>query len=413
MIQKKKKVLVIGAGASGMVAAIVAARRGAHVTLLEQKNELGKKILATGNGRCNFTNTHLTKECYYSKNDTFIEQLLANYSTQRIVSFFNEIGILHRERNGYIYPFTDQATAIRQALSNEIKALGIEVHLETTVLSLHLRNPYKVITNNRTFTCDSLIIATGGKSGLTKKDTKDGYALLSNTKHHVTTLSPALVALIGEGTFYKKIAGIRTDVAVTAVLNGKKIRTEEGELQLTDYGVSGIPIFQISRILTQALAENPKQQASVLLDFFPTMSETVLTQFLLERAEKFSQKTMDAFLLGLLKDKLSAFLLSVARIEGNTLVGNVTEKHMKMFVHICKGFEVRIQEAKGFAQSQVTAGGVSLEEISTQMESIFHPNLYFTGEVLDVDGICGGYNLHFAWATGMIAGTASTKNFDK
>ena len=413
MIKKKKKVLVIGAGASGMVAAIVAARRGAHVTLLEQKNELGKKILATGNGRCNFTNTHLTKECYYSKNDTFIEQLLANYSTQHIVSFFNEIGILHRERNGYIYPFTDQASAIRQALSNEIKALGIEVHLETTVLSLHLQNPYKVITNSRTFTCDSLIIATGGKSGLTKKDTKDGYTLLGDTKHHVTTLSPALVALVGEGTFYKKIAGIRTDIAVTAVLNGKKIRTEEGELQLTDYGVSGIPIFQISRILTQALAENPKQQASVLLDFFPTMTETVFTQFLLERAEKFSHQTMGAFLLGLLKDKLSVFLLSVARIEGKALVENVTEEHMKKFARICKGFEVRIQEGKGFAQSQVTAGGVSIEEITTQMESIFHPNLYFTGEVLDVDGICGGYNLHFAWATGMVAGTASTKNFDK
>lgn len=410
----RKKILIIGGGASGMVAAIVAARNGADVTILEQKSEMGKKILATGNGRCNYTNLSMDISDYYCEHKEFIRNLVAEYTPQVIMEFFESLGILSRERNGYVYPLTDQASSIREALVNELVDLGVTLCVDTAATQIRMKEnkvhhtTYSVSTNNGTYVCDTLIIATGGKSGLGKNTVYDGFSLIGHTNHTITTLSPSLVPLKGEGKFYKKIAGIRTDASVTAIVNGKKMRTEVGEIQLTDYGISGIPVFQISRIITQELNANTEKSLSVEVDFLPTYTLEELNTFFVKRAATFQSRTMRSFLNGILKDKLALFMLNTAKIEASKRVSNVSQEEFQKLARICKTFLVSIEGAKEFMQSQVTAGGIPVDEVYAHLESKFHKHLYFTGEVLDVDGICGGYNLHFAWATGMIAGSHCT-----
>lgn len=407
-----KSILVIGGGASGMVAAIIAARQGKAVTILEQKNELGKKILATGNGRCNFTNVSMGVEDFYCQDNNTLRNVLNTYTTDVILEFFQSIGILAKERSGYYYPITDQASNIRDALLAELKELGVIIYLECEVRRIQYSGKWNVYTSIHDFNADTIILATGGKSGLPKQTSSDGFALIKNTSHTLTTLSPALVPLKGKGKFFKKLAGIRTDVSVTALINHKPIRTEIGEIQLTDYGVSGIPIFQISRILTQELFKTQKEDNSDLaveIDFMPNYNIDDLINLFINRKKLLIGRTMDSFLLGVMKDKLASFLLYTARIDNSTLVSDIDNSALEKLARICKTFKVQIDGSKDFLQSQVTAGGVCLTEVSEELESIYHPHLYFTGEVLDVDGICGGYNLHFAWASGMLVGNAVSK----
>lgn len=405
----RNQVIIIGGGASGMVAAITAARQGAKVTVIEQKNELGKKILATGNGRCNFTNLSIDTSHYYCEDVAFIQGLINTYSPSVIMKFFEELGVLSKDRNGYVYPFTDQASTIRNALVSELESLHVKVLVDTVAEQISYHNDtrnalYSIRTNQGTYQCDMLIIATGGKSGLGKNTVVDGFTILQQTKHQSTLLSPALVPLKGQGKFYKKIAGIRTDVAVTAIIDSKQMRTEVGEIQLTDYGISGIPVFQISRILTQELCNKKHPELKVEIDFLPDFSQEELEEFFINRKEQFSQKTVQQFMNGILKDKLADFMLYTARIDGNRKLEDVTIDELYKLTRICKTFAVKIEDSKEFMQSQVTAGGIPLNQVSDTLESNYYKQMYFTGEVLDVDGICGGYNLHFAWATGMLVG---------
>lgn len=409
----KKKILIIGGGASGMVAAIVAARRGGDIVLIEQNNELGKKILATGNGRCNYTNLSMSIEDYYCSDTKLIETIIEKYPPQVILDFFESLGILWKERNGYVYPFTDQATSIRQALVNELAHLNVKIEVNSTVKEIKKSNSthktqYLVNTDTKSFTCDTVILATGGKSGLGKHISEDGFALIHQTKHRLTTLSPALVALKGEGKFYKKLSGLRTDASVSAMVDGNRLRTETGELQWTDYGISGIPVFQISRIITQELIKKSNASLAVEIDFLPTFSDDKVLEIFKNRQLTFATRTMHTFMNGLFKDKLGSFLLYTARIEEDRVVSDVTSEEMQKLVRICKTFSVKINGTKEFQNSQVTAGGVPLDEVTLSLESKFHSQMFFTGELLDVDGICGGYNLHFAWATGMLVGEKCT-----
>ncbi len=405
----RNQVIIIGGGASGMVAAITAARQGAKVTIIEQKNELGKKILATGNGRCNFTNLSIDTSHYYCEDVEFIQGLITTYSPSVIMKFFEELGVLSKDRNGYVYPFTDQASTIRNALVSELETLRVGILTDTIAEQILYHNKseksiYSIRTNQGTYHCDMLIIATGGKSGLGKNTVADGFATLHQTKHQATLLSPALVPLKGQGKFYKKIAGIRTDVAVTAIIGSKRIRTELGEIQLTDYGISGIPVFQISRILTQELCNKNHPELKVEIDFLPNFETKELEGFFVDRKKRFAQKSVNQFMNGILKDKLADFMLYTARIDGNRILEDISTDELYKLARICKTFSVKIEDSKEFMQSQVTAGGIPLSQVSGTLESNYYKQMYFTGEVLDVDGICGGYNLHFAWATGMLVG---------
>ena len=417
---KGLRLLVIGGGASGLTAAIVAARAGAQVTILEQRESVGKKLLATGNGRCNYTNTDLNVSKFYTAEEAFITDLLETYSATFMLDFFKKLGVLSRERNGYVYPYTDQATTIRDALVSELHALHVTIHTTTTVTRISPIAPhhnssehaYIVETNQGKFTAERIILATGGKAGLPRNASGDGYHLASQLGYPITPLTPALTGLQGAGTFYKKIAGLRVDATVTARINQQELGSDTGEVQLTDYGISGIPVFQISRLISQALAQHTKQ-VEVVINFLPRYTTIEMEHLIQQRLAVLGGRTMQEFVNGIFKDKLGRFLLETARIPSTILAKDVTPNQWKHFLHTCMEFRISIIGVNDFAKAQVTAGGIPLSSFTSHLESKTHPGLYVTGELLDVDGICGGYNLHFAWATGILAGTHATKRYNE
>ncbi len=297
------KIGIIGGGASGMVAAIIAARRGLDVTIFEQQDELGKKILATGNGRCNLTNLNMDSSCYYCKDLEFLDQLLQQYSVSDVLDFFMSIGVLVKDRDGYVYPITDQACTVRDALTYELDALNVSVYVETTVRKIQcFENEFEVTTNEGDFSFENIILATGGKSGLHKSIMSTGFNLLHDIGVTHSPLAPALVSFQGLGQFYKKIAGVRTYGAVTAVVNGKSLKSDTGEIQFTKTGISGIPVFQISRILSLGLFEG--KQCSILVDFLPEYSEDKFWELLSKRRMLLKNRTVKEFFNGIWKDKL-------------------------------------------------------------------------------------------------------------
>lgn len=406
-----KEVLIIGGGASGMVTAIIAARNGAKVAIIEQQSEYGKKILATGNGRCNYTNMDMKAEYFYSKNIDFVENFVNEYSTDAILDFFESIGISPRVRDGYVYPRSDQSLAIREALQAEMFRLGVEILWETKVMKIKCgkdsEDTFEIYTNKGNFIASKCILATGGNSGLSKKIEMKGYDLVKDTNHSLTSLSPALVGLKSNEVFFKRLSGIRTDANISICVDGANIKSESGELQLTDYGISGIPVFQISRIAGMALSEN--KQVSMKIDFVPHLSYEKFICQLESRKSIFIDAKMKNFINGLFKDKLALFLLEKANLTLSTQVCDITEEELERFASLCKNITVDITGINDYSKAQVTAGGVDLSEINDTFESKLHPNLYIIGEVLDVDGICGGYNLHFAWGSGIKAGLSCSQ----
>lgn len=405
---KNTDVIVIGGGAAGMTAGIIAAKGGAKVTILERKDALGKKVLATGNGRCNFTNSQLAMECYRSDSDSnlFISSVLGSFGTIETLRFFTELGVLLKERKGYYYPATDQAATILGVLETELKRLQVEIITNADVKSIEkLEDGFRVLHNDVMSTCHKVILASGGKAASKLGSNGSGYDLAKSLGHQVIPVVPALVALKGKGKFYKKLSGIRTNAKVYAIVDGAEAASDTGELQLTGYGISGIPVFQISRYISKALIE--KREAEVWIDFMPELSEGEFLQFLMERREKLSYKSVSDYMVGIFKDKLIDFFLYTARLDREKEASSLTEDELAKLVRICKCFKVQLEGTNSFEEAQVCAGGVSLQEVDMDtMESKIVPGIYFAGEILDVDGICGGYNLQWAWASGTAAGNA-------
>lgn len=430
------EIVVIGGGAAGMCAAIVAARMGGEVTLLEQNTELGKKILATGNGRCNYTNMDMDREYFYSSTSQiieprkisfddssikdivegtgeytcgpdFLEGFLEDFPTDRILKFFSDLGISPRERDGYVYPFNDQATAIREALAGELFRLGVKVVCGCSVDSISIdESQYTINTKQGIYTTNKCILATGGNSGLSPKTEHRGYDLIANTKHHLVPMIPALTGLKCEERFFKRLSGVRSDATVSIYIDGKNLGSDTGEVQLTDYGISGIPVFQISRFAGLGLQQ--EKEVTATLDFVPHMNMEEFIEFLTHRKELFEGSKFKLFLNGLFKEKLGLFLMEESGFTLSTQVSDITKEELKNFGKICKNLTVKVIGINDYSKSQVTAGGVPLTEIADTFESKLHKGLYLVGEVLDVDGICGGYNLHFAWGSGIHAGLHAT-----
>lgn len=410
-----RQVIVVGGGASGLVAAISAARTGASVTVLEKKERVGKKILSTGNGRCNLTNTYMDISCFRSDDTTLISHVLQQFGYKESMHFFEELGVLLKERNGYVYPYSDQASTILDALYMELKHLGVSIQTEECVVDIVAQNEkYIVLTEKRTYHGDSVILATGGKSAPVLGSDGTGYTLAQTLGHHLSPVVPALVQLRCAGTFFKQIAGIRTHATISLYVENKFVASDTGELQLTNYGISGIPVFQISRFAAKAC--NIGKSVHAEIDFFPHMEEDIFVEFMENRIRHQAQKTAEEFIVGLCNNKLGLMLLKESQIPSKVKIEDVYDEKIEKFIKLCKHFLVVVEDTNDFEQAQVSAGGVRTTEINPQtMESIYKKNLYITGELLDVDGICGGYNLQWAWATGYIAGANAAKGskYDK
>lgn len=407
---KPKHIIIVGGGASGMTAAITAARLGAKVTIIEQKDRIGKKILSTGNGRCNLTNESMNTDCFRGDNTTIVNSVLKQFGYHDTIHFFEELGVILKNRQGYIYPFSEQASAILDVLRMEIRRLSVTVLLEQTVTAIKKTNKgFQVTTNTGSCSADTVILATGGKAAPVLGSDGSGYQLAKTFGHRLSPVVPALVQLKGKGNYFKQIAGVRTHARVRLFVENDCLGEDTGELQLTNYGISGIPVFQISRYAAKGLYA--KKKVSAEIDFFPMMTAEELLLFIEKRSGPCG-KTAEEFFIGMLHKKLVGMLLKQAHIHSDIPFQKITAKQQSAFIQLCKHFIIEIEGTNSFEQAQVCAGGVHTDEVNPQtLESIYARDLYLTGELLDIDGICGGYNLQWAWSTGYIAGKYAAKGF--
>ena len=404
----KTEIAVIGGGASGLMAAITAKKSGKEVIILERKDRILKKVLITGNGRCNITNVNANISNYFGKNISSVENILNRFTPQDTMDFFNELGIVCNEENrGKVYPLSGQASSVVDALRFEAEKLGIKIETEFYVRKIEKDGfKFKIYSEERKkIEAGRVIIAAGGQSYPELGSNGSGFELAKELGHSVTKLSPSIVQLKTEKYQVKGLQGIKTDVAVTAYGDNKKICTYDGELLFTDYGISGNVVFNISFVMPLY------KDVEFEIDFMEKFDYNELYEMLKERKRILSHLTMENYFNGMINKKLGQFLSKVSGIEKlSKPVKDLNDSDIRKLCTVLKKYRVKILETTGFKNAQVTAGGVSLDEVNTEtLESKIVKGLYFSGEVLDVYGECGGFNLQWAWASGHIAGENAAK----
>jgi len=411
-MQRKPHILVIGGGASGLMAAIVAANNGAKVTILEKLDRVGKKILATGNGRCNLTNINTDLKFFHGNNKKAIQGPLNAFDVGMTLNFFEYIGVTHKvEEDGKVYPMSDQASSVLDILRYKLMELGVEEYCNAEVIDIQkCAQGFKAhLKNNKIIKGDRVIVATGGKAAPQFGCDGGGYLLAQSLGHKTTDVYPALVQLKLKASFLKALKGVKFIGKASVLFNEQIIRKEKGEILFTDYGISGPPILQLSRKAAEKL--NKGQKVYIKIDMFPNLEEDELLQLLQIRLGYNPERPLDFGFVGLLNKRLIPVILKEAGIEQRQKrCTEVSHKELKRIVEILKDWQIEIIGTQSWSNAQTTAGGIKTDEIhSKSMESKLIPGLYFTGEILDVDGDCGGFNLQWAWSSGYIAGESASK----
>ena len=391
-----------------MIAAISAARMGAEVTVLEGGDRIGRKILSTGNGKCNFTNKKMDNTCFRSNTTADISPFLHKFGVEDTLTFFASLQMLYKEKHGYFYPASEQASTVLDVLRFEIESHAEHIKVLTgckaRALTYQKQDTIKVQCGTESFVFDRVILACGSKASPKTGSDGTGYQLLRSLKCgcEIEEVVPALVQLRCKEDYLKSVAGVRIEGKVTLIIDGKVIADEQGEIQLTDYGVSGIPVFQISRFASYGCAKGQKVQ--VHLDVMPGMEPEDFMQYMSQRKEKLGERTMEQFCAGLLNKKLCMQFCKIAGISLEQPVAKVPQKAWNQFVGLFKKWTLHVDKPNGFDMAQVCAGGLSMKEIDFHFAMKKCPSVYVVGELLDVDGICGGYNLQWAWTSGYLAG---------
>ena len=404
---KSYDVGIIGGGASGMMAAISAKRCGVSVALFEKNDILGKKILATGNGRCNFTNEDMDPGHFYSDDESCLRSVLSEFTKEDTLSFFSDLGILYHQREGYYYPRNHQASAIRSHLSDEVYALGVDVYLNTEVMDLDTdHNRFVISCKDRSFSFQKLILCSGGLAYPQGGNTGDGYGFAKGFSHSLKKPLPALVPLDCSEPYFKFLKGVRAFGKVSLYLDGSLTASDTGELQFTKSGISGIPVFNISRFATRGLEEKKKVEG--ILDFFPDIDEETLLTQIQTAVAKGSKNAFDS-LSGFIHEKILNEALHNLHIPPEKAAELLTKEDIRLLCHNLKNWKVRITDFKDYEFAQVTCGGIPLSEVDDHLQSVYHNGLYFAGELLNADAICGGYNLQWAWSSGHVAGCHAAK----
>lgn len=403
-----REIAVIGGGAAGMTAAIWAAGAGAAVTIFEKNDRVGKKILSTGNGRCNFSNEHMGVAFFHGSGTALAEGVLDRFGVAQTKEFFASLGMRMKERDGYLYPASDQASTVLDLLRYELARKRIAVHTGEAVRALSYdkdKGKFLVNGQGQAGAYDAVILSCGGCAAPNTGSDGDGFHLAKQFGHRIVTPVPALTALRCQEKFYKQVAGVRCDAGLTLRVAGETVCEERGELQLTDYGISGIPTFQISRFAARALQE--KKAVTVRISFLPDFDETACEAFFKKRLQEQGGDTMEMFMTGIVNKKISQMLLKLAGIRETDLAKDIPAAMFEKLWRLYDGLETEVIGTNGFDKAQVSAGGVDCNEVTDSLMSKRQPGLYFAGEILDVDGVCGGYNLQWAWSSGAVAGKAA------
>lgn len=402
------KVIIVGGGASGLVAAVSAARGGNNVTVLEHKDRVGKKILATGNGRCNLTNLGLKDGDYsaYGQDKlSFVTHLFENFDVNDTLDFFRELGLEFKNRDGLVYPNSDQASSVLDVLRYALDDLGVKTVCDCHVNEVKKENSgFAVYSDNGVFKADRVILATGLKAQSKLGSDGSGCKIAAKLGHRVNEVTPGLVQIRCKEDYFKSVAGVRIPAKLTLLDDERKVYSEEGELQLTAYGVSGIVAMNLSNRFP-----GTSKDKYIVIDTLPDFGDSKLSDIIEDRIKKFmlSRRPSSALFGGLLPKKLGDLFLRTVGInpdrsfseEYKTICGNA-----EALTSLAKGWKVEVLGTNSFDEAQICLGGISLSEVKETMESKKIPGLFLCGELLDVHGYCGGYNLQLAWSSGYVAG---------
>jgi len=408
----KHSLIIVGGGAAGLASALISKDSGIDVAIIEGTDRIGKKILTTGNGRCNISNANININSYHSENPNFPAYTLDSFNLEHTVNFFNSLGIpLVTLEGGKMFPMSLQASSVLDILRFAIEEKQIPVYTNTKAKEITKKNNnFKILTSdNVTYDCEKLIIATGGKSAPKTGSDGSGYTLAKQLGHSVTSQVPALVQLKLNYNRLKALSGVKFDGYAEIFIDGKSVQKEFGEILFTDYGISGPPILQLSRVASYSLSQNRK--ITLKIDMLPTIPYENLKQFLENHWFEFKGRSVNDSLIGIINKKVIPIILREAKIEDIHKPCNDLQSSEKHDIYaLLKKWQFEISGTNSFANAQVTAGGINTKEINPKtLESNIVPNLYFAGEILDVDGDCGGFNLQWAWSSGAIAGKSASK----
>ena len=396
------KIVIIGGGVSGIVCAINSKNDNNEVIVLERNNEPLKKLLMTGNGRCNYYNEDLSLDNYHSNNKEVIEKIFTKDNLDSVLSFYDDLGIIPKIKNGYYYPNSNQAITIKNALLDEIENKNINIITNALVSDIEIdNNKFIVKYNNKEIICDKVVVSTGSCSYPKTGSDGIGYKLL-NKYHTIIKPLPALVPLVTNNKLIKELSGVRTDAYLELFEDGEFISKEEGELQITDYGISGICTFNLSSYVSRGLDNNKKEV--IKINFVPFI-KTLISPWLDNYSKKHKNKNISKLLEGFLNYKIVNIILKESNINKNKYYEELSKEEKIKLINTLRHFKVEIIDTKGFDNSQVVSGGIKLDEVNPNtLESNNIKNLYIIGELLDIDGICGGYNLINAVLTGILSG---------
>ncbi len=396
-----EKMIIIGAGAAGLVAAITLGRAGQGVTLLEQNSKIGKKILVSGNGKCNIDNKYINLHRFHSQNPDFVAKVLEGYDFPVVEKFFTSLGLeLVEGKEGRMFPMSLQASSVVELLAYEAKRAGVEIVCDCAVISVDKKgDTFTLETTQGTKTSTQLALTSGSPAAPQLGGSNSGYAFATKMGHTLVPRHPSLVQLCSEETWVKGCAGVKVAGLAKLYANGEYITEKKGDILFTNYGISGLAILDLSREVSTRLANFDYCELS--LDLMPELSKEKLTNLLLNRVQKESEKPIDLWLQGILNKKLIAIILgqSKSRVK---LEKELDRKEINRLVHAIKNLKLSVNETKGFKGAEVSTGGINTTDVNPQtMESKLVDNLFFAGEILDVDGDRGGFNFHWAWVTGL------------
>ncbi|MBR2827987.1 MAG: aminoacetone oxidase family FAD-binding enzyme [Bacilli bacterium] len=397
-----KKIVIIGGGVSGVVCAIHAKNKDNEVILLERNKEVLKKLLMTGNGRCNYYNENQSIENYYSNSKIELEKIVTKENTDKVLSFYENLGIIPKIKNGYYYPYSLQAISIKNALIEELKEKNIKVITNIDVKEINKKDDlFEIICNNQKIICNQVVVSTGSCAYKKTGSDGSGYNLLKKY-HTIIKPLPSLVPLISNHPNLKNATGVRSEVSLELFEENQFKKKEEGELQITDYGISGICTFNLSGIVSRGLNQGKKE--IIKINFAPFI-KTLISPWLEDYSKKHPNKNISSLLEGFLNIKIVDTILKESNIKKDRYYKDLEKEEKIKLINSLRHFKVEIISTKGFDFSQTVTGGVSLEEINPYtFESKIIKNLYIIGELLDMDGICGGYNLTLAVLTGILSG---------
>lgn len=402
------KICIIGAGASGMMAALAASERKTNiVTVFERQQRAGKKLSVTGNGRCNLTNTNASVTYYHGQSPEFAAFALSSFGPEEVRAYFKKLGLLTTEEyGGRVYPLSNSANSVLDVLRLRAVSCGIDIKTscEAEIITKTAEG-FKVTAGAETETFDRVIVACGGPAGRKAGGTESGIKLLKSLGHSCTALCPSLVQIKTDPVYPRALKGIKADCRISLFSCSEKRAETEGELLFTDSGVSGPAVFDISRQVSVGSGDD----LYLMLDFLKDSSAEEVTEMIRQRIELMPELPCSDLLTGTVHNRLGRMVLKYSAIAQEKKISELSSSDVKKIAYSIKNFTLKVAGTESFDNAQVTAGGIRTSEFDTEtMESRIVPGLYACGEVLDIDGDCGGFNLQWAWASGRLAGLSAS-----